>query len=582
MKKLLFFLFIVVIITIFAGITPVYAMTQDDDHLGADYSEVIIEDENELLSEPEVEMFTVRFHLDGGLLDGQDTVSEQIIPHGGLVLKPNKPIKVHSGTFWNPATMQYDTYNHEEEFTKGYEFKGWRVAGQYSLGFWDFDVDIVEEDILLWAEWGEYSTNYELHNSYYHIKGKYWENWDFFNRQKFVSVEHLVHGRPVEMGGSTSQPYTRMSTIGEELHQAKLASGIVSTYGGCGPLALIGMFDFLATYRGYSNLLPNPEDFNDRVQLATNVFMLSHTIEVGFEDKSTYMSEDWFIEGAENVLDNAGYSGSYNFITTNNHNSIKQSIDKGIPVSIWTALLGGEGYLDLHWFTIYGYEEWKISDTQGYSEYTTMYLIRSNLGKGQDSWEYMDADLIPSYLPFLWGAVIFEEVFIETTILQADYGFESQYFFYEKLKEITLSNGYRLFTNRLRTGYVFSYDSLGSVNGRFLVMSANRQNAGTAFLEYTFDHGVRGIMFDISLWSGSEGLAYHSSSVRLEIMINDNWVIRKNFDILQISKDRNHRDEYLLYFDHPVSEIRFIVETTYPSGTRNKGRVVLGDVTILY
>ena len=403
-----------------------------------------------------------------------------------------------------------------------------------------------------------------------------------FYKKKNVSVDQIVGGRPVEMGGGSAERYTEMSVVGEELYQAKIASGISSTYGGCGPIALIGMFDFLAQYRGYTNLLPNPNSFNDRVQLATDVFTLSQTMEVGWAgDKSTYMSPTWFVEGAENVLANAGYSSSFNFSSTKDHDLMKQSIDKGIPVFIWTASLGGDGYLDYHWITIYGYEEWRISDTQGYVEETTMFMIRTNWGNPQASWEYMDADWISGLFTF-WGAIIFEEVFTEQTIHQSDYGFESQYFFYEIQKQISLSNGYTFNTNRLRTGYVYSYDYLGYVNGKFLVMSANRLNAGTAFLAYTFNQVIRGIKFDISLWSSSEGLALNTSSIRLEMKINGNWVVRNNFDILTISKNRIDRDEYLLYFNDQVTDIRFIVQTTYPTGDRNKGRVVLGDVTILY
>lgn len=384
------------------------------------------------------------------------------------------------------------------------------------------------------------------------------------------------------MKGNGQQPYTDMSISSGELYQAKMNSGIISTYGGCGPLALIGMFDCLSRYRGYENLLLDPTNENDRIQLATDVFSLTETTEIGLPNgnKNTYMSPSGFQQGAINVLVNAGYNDSFNLLSIKNHSQIKQSIDKGIPVSIWTGLLGGEGYLNLHWITLYGYEEWTVSDSQGNSENSTLYLIRSNYGENHDIYEYMDADLI-DWVFDVWGAIIFEENFTEINILQSDYGFESQYFFYEIQKQIILSNGYSFNSTRLRTGYVYSYDSLGQQNGRYLVMSANRQNAGRAFLDYNFPTSVRGVIFDISLWSSSEGLPYQLSSIRLEMKVNGIWVNKKVFNILEISKDRTNRDVYLLYFNHPVSEIRFIVETAYPSGSSNKGRVVLGDLKIL-
>lgn len=66
-------------------------------------------------------------------------------------------------------------------------------------------------------------------------------------------------------------------------------SGIISTYGGCGPLALIGMFDYLSRYRGYENLLPDTTKDNDRIQLATDVFSLTETTEIGLPNGKKHL-----------------------------------------------------------------------------------------------------------------------------------------------------------------------------------------------------------------------------------------------------------------------------------------------------
>ena len=179
MKKTVVFIFILVLLVIIlAGNNNLFAATSDNYLIDLEqYNNKLNDNSNELL-DLEVESFTVSFNLDGGMVNGFNTVPEQIILPGDLVTKPDTPEKDFSGIFWNPGSL-IDDFN-----TEYYIFKGWRVSGLSYTKYWDFDVDVVEEDTLLWADW-EWPSNYrKVLNSDFYIQGKYWQNWDYFTRKK--------------------------------------------------------------------------------------------------------------------------------------------------------------------------------------------------------------------------------------------------------------------------------------------------------------------------------------------------------------------------------------------------------------
>lgn len=190
-------MYIGILITITSVITTNYlkvAASVSDDRYLRESSYQSIEEYHES-NTLEDETFEISFYLDGGQINGFSTIPNQIIHYGGLIDEPNVPEKELSDLYWNFST------NQDDYMTTSYKFIGWRVAGLNYIKYWDFDFDIVEESVLLWAEW-EWPSNTEITNSNFYIHGKYWQDWDYFSRQKFVSVEQIVHGRPIEMKGN--------------------------------------------------------------------------------------------------------------------------------------------------------------------------------------------------------------------------------------------------------------------------------------------------------------------------------------------------------------------------------------------
>ncbi len=158
-------------------------------------------------------------------------------------------------------------------------------------------------------------------------------------------------------------------------------------------------------------------------------------------------------------------------------------------------------------------------------------------------------------------------------IEKKDFGFEPQYFFYSKTKTIKIGS-YTVTTNRLRTGFI---------EEQCIVLSANRKNAGDAYLELDFSSPIRGISVDVSLWSSSEGFNYATDTAYIQSYDNSLKYWATDFDLfndITISKNRSIPNRIGVAFNKAVNKIRFKVNCKNPSGDRNKGRVCLGDLYV--
>lgn len=64
----------------------------------------------------------------------------------------------------------------------------------------------------------------------------------------------------------------------EDIDRAIAASGVENRtdYGGCGPIASLGIMDYFARYLGYDEIMDNPTDSDKRVILASEVLSNTH------------------------------------------------------------------------------------------------------------------------------------------------------------------------------------------------------------------------------------------------------------------------------------------------------------------
>lgn len=535
--------------------------------------------------------YTVTFDCDGGMYNSLYSTFTQTVVAGNLIIEPDESlVKRDNCSFEEWVTSTGDT--------------------------WDFTQDIVESDLTLYAKWlwnDSVEVNYWMNSvdgakPYFEDKYYMSTNWRMTNSKSTIDVNGFA---PVEIKGSDSDLFPT-----KDIDTAIQTSGIESSYGGCGPLAMIGILDYFARFRGYTSIMENPiNSATDRVLLAYDVFTNTETVELPdmlsrnsnlVMTESELMLEKYMTEQLTKSSGNkqtftwpSDYVDSFNTLIeeynlneqivaynqgwglfmslTDKINRVKQSINEGLPVTIYCGL-GGSGSFGNHYVNVYEYQEWQGIDRNGNIINNVIFKARLNWGMGQSYEAYMDSTLLSN----LFSGIIYYEVEDNNQIIRPidfanDFINEStlqgQYFFYEKEEEITTSNGFTLDTKRLRCSYI---------ENQYLVLSANRANAGLAYLEMEFDVAIKAMNLDISLWSGNEGLG---SNDYIKLYYKDQngvWQEQMDFDVFVISTMREFQDNVYIEFDNPTYEIKFEVYESTPSGDRNKGRVVIGDMNLFY
>ena len=102
------------------------------------------------------------------------------------------------------------------------------------------------------------------------------------------------------------------------------------------------------------------------------------------------------------------------------------------------------------------------------------------------------------------------------------------------------------------------------------------------FIEMKFNIDIKAINFDISFWSGSEGLGADDYVKLYYLDESGNWQEQMTFDIFRMSTLKQYPDNLYVEFQQATSGIKFEVYESTPSGDRNKGRVVIGDMNLFY
>lgn len=155
--------------------------------------------------------------------------------------------------------------------------------------------------------------------------------------------------------------------------------------------------------------------------------------------------------------------------------------------------------------------------------------------------------------------------------LQPDsFGFEPQYFFYEKVKNHTI-NGVNFETKRLRTGYI---------EEEYVNLSPYRSGAGTSYFEFNFEKPVHEFSVDLAFWSSNERYTIFDQAVLQYKDPNGQWVTL--LDILDsnnnVPSNRYIPKTFTFYIIGGTNEIRFYSRVLNPSGSRNLGRISIGNM----
>ncbi len=458
-----------------------------------------------------------------------------------------------------------------------------------------------------------------------HLSGRFpeYSSWSVSSAKGYVS--DVYGGNPLE----TDDPNSYNLNPNPHILEAKRLAGITYDALGCGPLAMISQFDYLARYAGYVSIADNLEDFTNPtvVTEAPNFIALAREI---LENTDTISAESTIgqivnagpgtftfpsevinssreilenhylsIKKTEEVVDEEGNVSTRTYYDNDSQilvsgdtipslssfstkiNNLKDSIDRGMPVIWWT--LGEDKAEDFgnHYMNIFGYEYWIGTDSAGNTKTHLMFKLRFNWGIDD---VYMDSDVLDAVNG---GFIYFEETHEKTLIRPENYGYECQYFYDEKNKTIIPELGYTFDTKYLRTGYVNRYDSTNTnLVDQQISLSAKRTNAGEAYIQYELSVPVKWLYLEVSWWSTSEGIAYYNGQAEVEYKNHDgNWVTQ--LDLLNgisgnISNLIDYKSKIKCEFEYSVTEFRIYVKTDNPSGDRNKGRLVFGNILLIH
>ncbi|MEI3528058.1 MAG: hypothetical protein V8R15_08740 [Bacilli bacterium] len=236
---------------------------------------------------------------------------------------------------------------------------------------------------------------------------------------------------------------------------------------------------------------------------------------------------------------------------------IKEQVDKGLPVTVYTAL-AGSGYLGNHYVNVYGYEDWCGADQNGKDITHTMLQFRMNWGKDYEESLYMDSDILSSWITgVIYYDVVYQYQCLPAMLFQGFKNENNQGEYFNEVVEQPLSivnpeETINFMTRRLRCSYI---------NQGYFVLSANRDSHDTAYLELEFEEEVRQVGLFLHLWSNNEKFTNYSS-LRLEYYdkAENKWKIAKEIEILLLSLKEEVAKPNLTLLPKGVNKIRIIVE----------------------
>ncbi len=358
-------------------------------------------------------------------------------------------------------------------------------------------------------------------------------------------------------------------------------SSSTSKYGGCGPIAMIGILDYFSNYNHLKMLEREHNDYY-KTMLSANVFNSVNVINIG-EDTPTL---PWaYVEGFERVLKQYNYS---NEITVQNHSSltlfssslkqiIKENIDNNMPVTLYTAFDAGPNECGAHYMNIYGYIEYSGINHYNKNETLLLLIIRPNLGYNFEC--YCDSNI----LNHLLSGIITYEITDSNISLYAD-DFKpyfinpngmGQYYFDEKETILYKDDNFLATIKRKRCTVI---------DGEYLVLSANRVNAGDAYIDFTFNNKISGVNVYLSLWSNLERLSVtEGDTVTVEVYKNGNYIVCENISLVDIPASKIKNNKFEVKFDVETYNFRIHVHKNNPdSKDRNKGRVIIHQIDVYY
>ena len=377
---------------------------------------------------------------------------------------------------------------------------------------------------------------------------------------------------------------------------------------GCGPLAMIGQFEYLSSAAGYSSLISDITNNDQKKEMAKEI--ISETSIVPLGDNGSYCFPYDFIKTACKILEkrslvNYEWEEPYGLAPIKNYiregsriyvygdsvintsskeekiNNIKDSIDKGMPVIWWTAPLVAGGYSS-HYMNIYGYEYWQGARGENDVKEHLMFKLRMNWGL-ENTIVYLDSDLLEYENS---GFIYFEEVGNRALIEKEDYdAFSNSYPSNEvSILQITDKTSSVYYTRRLRAGYIGEENENGNIINGQIMISPKKIGEGTAYISYLFNDCVEWLTLDVGWASLNEGINSDNGSVLVQYKdINGYWVTA--FDLLNevtLSTDEENLTTINVFFEEYAQEFRIIAYSIENLDNVDREKLIIGTLNVFF
>lgn len=300
------------------------------------------------------------------------------------------------------------------------------------------------------------------------------------------------------------------------------------------------------------------------------------------ELKSTM--KDYMSANCENLLENTEFKSGSLYYT---HEEPKKLISDGIPV-VLVLFNYKSSYKngDFHDVVAYGYKNDEFLVHLGYGpngSTTSNIILNSATIYGyfalKYSGEHKHSYNVSMYDGNVWKYICgCGEINKERhTVSPYQWGFDERYYFENegiRTKTINFNNELDIYSERLRCGYI---------ENEFINLSANRYNAGDAYLKLEFNKKLFELDLNMCLWGEYEGLSSADGDYAyIQYQdINGEWINSVNLLECNLPTDRKKPKFYKIYFNNGTYIIRIKCHKNNPHTVRNKGRICMGTMNFI-
>lgn len=322
-------------------------------------------------------------------------------------------------------------------------------------------------------------------------------NWRQVANQS-ANVADLSNAIPIEM-----LCYDGFKT--EEVLEGLAASNQrdLTSYGGCGPIATMGIIDYFTRSAGFAGLMGDPDNHACKVSMATEVLNDSQIMKL--DDYVGHPATAELPQGLMNAFNTYVTSRNLNnFLEAHEEHTvlggkgsafwedIVSHVNQGLPVTLCTGCFLENDVPELqHTVNVYGYETWRgVRDQQIVEK---KYLkVRLNWGKPEE--QYFDAAILNYYMVGIVTYDIKKYPFdVSVTSKQLSNGLPTNPSIMSDWKPVDVPP--------LFSGWLEYKNVCASENGD-IVLSPMRERNGasstltSSFLELGFGHDIQKLEFE--------------------------------------------------------------------------------------